>query len=120
MINFKILVTRVLSNDQKSEENVDESIFIPHIDTTSFIQEYHKYHCQGVWHAISSLVPTCPKNRKNRGFLRFPDTGILTTFAILAILRTARFTFIVKIADVWDVWDSTFKVEMIPILPIRS
>ena len=28
-------------------------------------------------------VPTFPKNRKNRGFLRFPDTGILTTVAIL-------------------------------------
>ena len=64
-----------------------------------------------------SMVPTCPKNRNNRGFLRFPDTGILTT---IAILRTARFTLIVKIADVWDVWDSTFKVEMIPILPITS
>ena len=59
--------------------------------------------------------PTCHKNRNNRGFLRYPDTGILTT---IAILRTARFTLIVKIADVWDVWDSTFKVEMIPILPI--
>ena len=33
-----------------------------------------------------SLVPTCPKNRKNQGFL---DTGILTT---IANLRTARFT----------------------------
>ena len=38
----------------------------------------------------------------------------------IAILRTARFTLIVKIADVWDVWDSTFKVEMISILPITS
>ena len=36
---------------------------------------------------LLSLVRTCPKNRKNRGFLRFPDTGILTT---IAILRTAR------------------------------
>ena len=43
-----------------------------------------------------SPVPTCPKNRKNRGFLRFPDTGILGT---IAILRTARFTLIGRIAD---------------------
>ena len=63
---------------------------------------------------LLSLVPTCPKNHKNQGFLRFPDTGILTT---IAILRTTRFTLIVK---VWDVWDSTFKVEMILILPITS
>ena len=48
------------------------------------------------------------------GFLRFPDTGILTT---IAVLRTARFTLIVKLADIWD---STFKVEMIPILLITS
>ena len=67
--------------------------------------------------AVLILVPTCPKNRKNRGFLRFPDIGILKT---IAILRTVRFAFIVKIAYVWDVWDSTFKVEMIPILPITS
>ena len=65
----------------------------------------------------ADYVPTCPKNRNNQGFLRFPDTGILTT---TAILRTARFTLIVKITDVWDVWDSTFKVEMIPILLITS
>ena len=71
------------------------------------------------FHVITKawFLPTCHKNRNNRGFLRFPDTGILTT---IAILRTARFTLIVKIADVWDVWDSTFKVEMIPILPITS
>ena len=63
------------------------------------------------------VVPTCPKNCKNRGFLRFLSTGILTT---IAILRTAKFTLIIKIADNWDVWDSTFKVEMIPILPFTS
>ena len=43
-----------------------------------------------------SLIPTCPKNRKIPGLLRFPETGILTT---IAILRTARFTIMGKIAD---------------------
>ena len=35
-----------------------------------------------------SLFNLCPKNRKNRGFLRFPLSVILT---ILRILRTATF-----------------------------
>ena len=39
-----------------------------------------------VWFLV---VTTRPKNRKNRGFLRFPDFEILTT---IAILRTARFS----------------------------
>ena len=42
-----------------------------------------------IWHQFLSLVPTCPKSRKNQGFLPFPDTGILTT---IAILTTVRFT----------------------------
>ena len=57
------------------------------------------------------------KNRKNRGFIRFPDSGILT---IITILRTAMFTLIERIADVGDRLGWTFKVEMLPILPITS
>ena len=32
-----------------------------------------------------SLVPTCPKNRKDRGLLRFPETGILTLYNVCAV-----------------------------------
>ena len=79
-----------------------------------------------------SLVPTCPMNCKNRGFLRFPDTEILTT---IVILRTAMQVHIycknrqrlgclgqylqsrndsdssdhiVKSLTVWDFWDEVF------------
>ena len=45
---------------------------------------------------VNDHMETWLKNHKNRGFLRFPDTGILTT---IAILMTARFTLIGRIAD---------------------
>ena len=45
-----------------------------------------------------SLVPTCPKNRKNREFLRFPDNGIL------AILGTASFALIGRIATACGIY----------------
>ena len=45
---------------------------------------------------VNDHMETRLKNYKNRGFLQFPDTGILTT---IAILMTARFTPIGRNAD---------------------
>ena len=45
---------------------------------------------------VNDHMETMLKNHKNRGFLQFPNTGILTT---IAILMTARFTPIGRIAD---------------------
>ena len=51
------------------------------------VSQKHPYRCYLNRCKLSchhkSLVPAFHKNRNNRGFLRFPDTGILTTIAIL-------------------------------------
>ena len=51
-----------------------------------------------------SLVPTCHKNRNNRGFLRFPDTKILTTIAILRTARQSGTNNTQNVADLGDNW----------------